>query len=86
MAGGRGNDTYFDESLSLDTITENFNEGIDTVIVNPDSNYFLGNNLENLTLVGNTSNLLAFGNLLDNAITGSDGSNFIFAGGAMTPC
>lgn len=80
LAGGLGNDTYFDESLSLDTITENFNEGIDTVIASPDSNYFLPNNVENLTLVGDTGNLLVFGNLLDNVITGSGGNNFIFAG------
>lgn len=79
LAGGLGNDTYFDQSLSLNTITENFNEGIDTIVVSPDSNYFLSNNVENLRLVGDTGNLLAFGNLLDNVITGSGGSNFIFA-------
>jgi len=46
LYGGQGNDTYYLESTG-DTITEDLNEGIDTVVVYGTS-WVLGDNLENL--------------------------------------
>ncbi|MCZ8226185.1 MAG: FG-GAP-like repeat-containing protein, partial [Microcystis sp. LE19-84.1B] len=49
LIGGLGNDTYQIDTTT-DTITENANEGTDTV--QSSVTYTLGNNLENLTLTG----------------------------------
>ena len=80
MIGGIGNDTYFVNS-SLDIITEQFNEGIDTVI--SDASYTLSANLENLELQGAFfwGNLTGIGNDLDNYIKGNTGDNFLDGGG-----
>ncbi len=54
------------------TVTENANEGTDTV--NSNITYTLGNNVENLTLTG-TSAINGTGNTLNNVLTGNNGNN-----------
>ncbi|WP_370583145.1 hypothetical protein [Microcystis sp. LEGE 00066] len=62
LIGGLGNDTY-QVDTTTDTITENANQGTDTV--QSSVTYTLGNNLENLTLTG-TTNINGTGNALNN--------------------
>ncbi|MEW5819914.1 MAG: calcium-binding protein, partial [Cyanobacteriota bacterium] len=73
MFGGTGNDTYFVDVTS-DSITENTDEGID--LVKSLATYTLGNNLENLELLG-TDNLSGTGNAINNTITGNSGNNVL---------
>ena len=71
MIGGLGNDTYFVENTG-DVVTENLNEGTDTV-----SNrltYTLPANVENLILTGTTA-ANGTGNDLNNSITGNSAAN-----------
>lgn len=75
LTGGAGNDTYV--IGAGDTVVEQANEGIDTVVA--DQTYTLGANVENLMLTGN-ANLTATGNELDNELIGNSGAN-ILAGG-----
>jgi Ca2+-binding RTX toxin-like protein len=77
LAGGLGDDTYVLDSQ--DTIVENLEEGLDTVISDL-ANYTLGANLENLSLIGTTA-INGTGNELDNLLTGNSASN-ILSGGA----
>ncbi len=76
LIGGRGNDTYIINDN--DTITENSNQGIDTV--QSSITWTLGANLENLTLTG-TEDINGTGNALNNVFIGNSGTN-IFTGGA----
>jgi trimeric autotransporter adhesin len=86
MTGGLGNDTYVSDSLS-DVITENANEGIDTV--ESSVTRTLANHLENLTLTGaaainGTGNSLAnvlVGNIASNILSGGTGADTMFGGG-----
>ncbi|MBI3896877.1 MAG: putative Ig domain-containing protein [Gammaproteobacteria bacterium] len=71
MTGGTGNDTYVVTSTG-DIVTENANEGIDTV--QSSITYTLGTNLENLTLTGATA-VNGTGNALDNILTGNTANN-----------
>lgn len=71
MAGGLGNDTYVADSL-LDTLSENANEGVDTV--KTDLTWTLGANLDNLTLTG-TQAVDGTGNALANELTGNGVGN-----------
>ncbi len=73
MSGGVGNDTYFVDN-SGDTIIELANQGND--IVNSSVSYILGNNLENLNLIG-FSPIDGTGNDLSNIITGNDANNIL---------
>lgn len=57
-----------------DEITENANEGIDTVYASV--SYGLGANLENLELTG-SANVAAYGNTLDNLLRGNDSANLL---------
>ena len=75
LIGGAGNDTYVTDGV--DTITENANEGTDTV--QSSVTYTLGANLENLTLTG-TANTSATGNDLANTLTGNSGANKLDGG------
>ncbi|WP_449419971.1 calcium-binding protein [Phormidium nigroviride] len=76
MFGGADNDTYIVDSQD-DKVTENFNQGIDTVIssVTFPLGYTLGENQENLKLIGNAYE--GYGNALNNTITGNAVGNHI---------
>jgi len=76
MYGGVGNDTYYVDNTG-DVITENYNEGTDTVVSY--ISYTLGNNLENLTL-GGTSAINGIGNSLNNSIKGNSANNILNCG------
>lgn len=71
MLGGKGHDNYIVDNAG-DVVLENQNQGIDTV--NASIDYVLGDNLENVTLTGE-SNLNASGNELDNTLVGNSGNN-----------
>ncbi len=77
MVGGTGNDTYV-VNVATDVVTENANEGTDTV--QSSVSYTLGANVENLILTGTTA-INGTGNALDNALTGNGAAN-VLAGGA----
>ena len=71
MVGGLGNDTYVVDAAG-DSVTENANEGTDTV--QSSLAFTLGANVENLTLTG-TAAINGTGNALDNVLTGNSGAN-----------
>ena len=73
LIGGLGDDTYVVDDAG-DVVTENANEGVDTVQAS--ISYTLGLNVENLLLTtGNNVN--ATGNALDNLLTGGGGDNVL---------
>ena len=76
LTGGTGNDTYVIDN-SGDVVTENLNEGIDSV--KSLITYALGGNLEHLTLTG-TASINATGNSFGNIITGNAGNNVMDGG------
>ena len=85
LAGGKGNDTYYVHVLKGmtfigDLVTEELDEGIDTVIVDAKlgslNSYSLDGNVENLTLTG-TLGSDGKGNSLDNLIIGNSGANVL---------
>lgn len=71
MYGGLGNDTFVVNSPD-DLVIEYSDRGIDQV--NSSITYTLGENLENLSLIGNDA-INGTGNSLDNIITGNDTNN-----------
>jgi Ca2+-binding RTX toxin-like protein len=71
LIGGAGNDLYTVDTAT-DTITENANEGTDTV--NSDVNHSLGANVENLSLIASGA-IEGYGNILNNSITGNATNN-----------
>jgi len=73
LIGGTGDDTYYVDS-TLDSITENFNEGVDTVRSSITYSLQSNSNLENLTLEG-ASAINGTGNKFSNVIYGSAASN-----------
>ncbi|MNZ13767.1 Bifunctional hemolysin/adenylate cyclase precursor [compost metagenome] len=75
LAGGLGDDTYVIDALDL--VTENANEGIDTIQIA--TSYTLGANIENLTLTGSAA-INGTGNSLSNILTGNSAAN-VLAGG-----
>ena len=77
MLGGTGNDTYVVDVAS-DAITENANEGTDTV--QSTLTWTLGTNLENLTLTGTTA-INGTGNTAANTLTGNSGANTLTGAG-----
>jgi Ca2+-binding RTX toxin-like protein len=76
LIGGAGNDTYVVDTTT-ETVTENANEGTDSV--SSSVTYTLGSNLENLTLTGTTA-INGTGNALDNIITGNTANNALSGG------
>ena len=77
MSGAAGDDTYVVDNAG-DIVTENVNEGIDTV--QSSLTHTLSANIENLTLTGSTT-INGTGNALDNMLTGNSGAN-VLTGGA----
>ncbi|MEI8015689.1 MAG: calcium-binding protein, partial [Nitrospira sp.] len=77
LLGGAGDDTYVVDNAG-DLVTEQANEGIDTVQSSVD--YTLGANLENLTLTGSAVN--GTGNSLNNVLTDVSGVSNVLTGGA----
>jgi Ca2+-binding RTX toxin-like protein len=75
LNGGAGDDSYVID-ITLDTITEAANSGIDTV--RSSVNYTLGANLENLRL-REGGNLIAIGNSLNNLLFGNTSNNTLNA-------
>ncbi|MDI1278725.1 calcium-binding protein [Methylobacter sp.] len=76
LIGGLGNDIFVVDNTS-DVVTENANEGTDTV--RSSITYTLGTNIENLTLTG-TAAINAAGNALDNILTGNSSNNTLNGG------
>jgi Ca2+-binding RTX toxin-like protein len=76
LLGGAGNDIYTVDTAT-DTITENLNEGTDTI--SSSVIYALGANAENLTLTG-TGAINGTGNTLNNVLTGNSSNNTLNAG------
>jgi serralysin len=77
MIGGTGDDTYVVDNTG-DRVVENPGEGIDTVRAT--ISITLGDNVENLTLLG-SGNYRGTGNAGDNVITGNAGSNVLSGAG-----
>ena len=78
LIGGLGNDTYVvDNAGDVITETSTLPSEIDTV--RSSVNYSLGVNLENLVLTGST-NLVGFGNGLNNSLLGNAGNNILNGG------
>lgn len=76
LIGGLGNDIYVVDDLD-DYVLEEANAGIDTVFAS--TSFSLYENIENLTLLGNT-NIVGNGNQLANVITGNTGNNALAGG------
>ncbi|MGL5875135.1 MAG: Calx-beta domain-containing protein, partial [Xenococcaceae cyanobacterium] len=76
LIGANGNDFYTVDTAT-DTITENANEGTDTIISKV--SYTLGANIENLNIIDSTA-INGTGNTLNNTITGSTGNNALTGG------
>ena len=74
LVGGIGNDTYVVDNKS-DAIAELFGEGTD--LVQSSLSWALGENLENLTLLGNEA-IEGSGNELNNVLTGNAAANQLF--------
>ncbi len=79
MTGGLGNDTYVVDDPN-DVVVEQANEGTDTVTTA--ASYTLGDNIENLVLLG-TGNFNGTGNGLGNVLTGNAGNNTLDGAGGI---
>ncbi|AFZ24601.1 Ca2+-binding protein, RTX toxin [Cylindrospermum stagnale PCC 7417] len=78
LIGGTGNDTYIVDTIT-DTITENANEGTDTIQSSVSFSLAALTNVENLTLTG-TAAINGTGNTGNNVITGNSGNNTLNGG------
>jgi Ca2+-binding RTX toxin-like protein len=78
LIGGQGYDVYNVDTIT-DTITENANEGTDTVITSVTYGLGANSNLENLTLTG-TSTINGTGNAFNNVIEGNNANNTLSSG------
>lgn len=77
LIGGAGDDRYIVDNAS-DKVTENANEGIDTI--ESSVTFTLAANVENLTLTG-TSAINGTGTAASNALTGNAANNTLTGGG-----
>ena len=77
LHGGLGNDTYYVDRAD-DIVFEFAGEGTDTVIST--SNYYLWQQIENLTLAEGAGDLFGVGNAISNTLQGNSGSNLLIAG------
>nr|MBA3756285.1 putative Ig domain-containing protein [Nitrosomonas sp.] len=77
LDGGSGDDIYEVDNAG-DIVTENLNEGSDTVISS--ISYTLGVNLENLSLSGSSA-IIGIGNAADNSIIGNGAANSLWGRG-----
>ncbi|EJN20488.1 M10 family metallopeptidase, partial [Pseudomonas sp. GM80] len=78
MIGGAGNDIYYVDNIGDKVIEQNFSlTEIDTVMSTID--YTLGDNLENLTLLG-SANINGTGNWFNNTLIGNSGNNTLNGG------
>jgi Ca2+-binding RTX toxin-like protein len=75
MVGGIGYDRYYVDSAN-DIVIEEANEGFDVVLSTV--TYTIGENIENLALVGDTDRIDGTGNGLGNVVVGNDGSNRLY--------
>jgi Ca2+-binding RTX toxin-like protein len=73
MTGGTGNDVYVVESIG-DQVLETSTSSSEIDLVKSSISYLLGNNVENLELLG-IDHLTGTGNSLNNKITGNSGNN-----------
>ncbi|MBI5659523.1 MAG: hypothetical protein HZC43_08250, partial [Nitrosomonadales bacterium] len=87
LIGGAGDDIYLVDNLA-DTVTENANEGVDTV--QSSVTYELGANLENLALAGPSAGsgqapagINGTGTELDNILTGNGADNTLTGGDGL---
>ncbi|MBS9394218.1 MAG: hypothetical protein HEQ29_14105 [Dolichospermum sp. LBC05a] len=78
LIGGTGNDIYVVDSIT-DTITENANEGTDSIQSSVTFTLATLSNIENLTLTGTTA-INGTGNDGNNVITGNTGNNILTGG------
>lgn len=78
MTGGSGNDVYLVSEIA-DSIVEEEDGGVDTVLAGFTFTLAEGSHLENLTLTGKSS-LNGFGNSADNVITGNSAHNLLSGG------
>ena len=76
LVGGPGQDTFVVDNVG-DVVTENANEGIDTV--KSSVRYTLSANVESLTLTGSAA-INGTGNNLDNTLTGNSAANVLTGG------
>ncbi len=76
MRGKQGDDTYYVDNIG-DTVIELANEGTD--IVFSSATYSLSDNVENLTLTGNSA-INGTGNSLENLIIGNNNDNNLYGG------
>ena len=75
MYGGEGDDTYIVDNVADQTFEANVNWGTDTALASV--TYWLGTNIDNLTLTGSTS-INGFGNDLNNWVIGNSAANQLF--------
>ena len=75
LIGGIGNDIYVVDTTT-DTITENANEGTDTIQSSVTYSIAAVANVENLTLTG-TAAINGIGNAANNVMTGNTGNNIL---------
>ena len=78
LIGGIGNDIYVVDTTT-DTITENTNEGTDTIQSSVTFTIATLSNIENLTLTGTTA-INGTGNTGNNLITGNTANNILMGG------
>ena len=79
MSGGAGDDTYVVDNTG-DVVNENPDQGIDTVQSSITYNLSWAPNVENLTLIEDSSAVNGTGNELDNIITGNSVANMLDGG------